>query len=316
MNNHHKESIVTWPLVLAVAISGIGQTVAGVNWVGALLTGVCCGLLIWFCQSNNCNISQMPKWILFILFFWTGMKMLYILSEVENCWQPDNSKKFVPIVIMALASVAAEKGRKPVLNLTTILAVVCVTGLGVISVIAIPEVDFRVANQSSKWWSAELAAASLLPIVICVLPQESGGRKWKGFAAIAASVAAITLIINGVLSPQMAGDYENAFYEMSKTLSIMNLARRFEVVVASLMITGWFVTCAIYQSATTEVMKSLIPGKSKILGWILRVVVIGIYLLDGNVQPEMVLIADGVMIVAVVLCHKNTKEKIKSEKRY
>ena len=278
--------------------------------------GASCGMLIWLCQKYRHDISQIPKWLFILMLAWVGVKLLYILSETENCWQPDKSKKFVPIVIMLLASVSAGKGSKQVLNLTAILAAACVTGLAVISVIAIPEADIRLANQSSKWWSAEFAAASLLPISISILPQEKGKKNWKGFAAVAASCVVITVVINGVLSPWMVGNYENPFYEMSKALSILNLARRFEVIVASMMITGWFVTCAIYQSAATEVIDSLTGGKSKLLNWVMTLTIIGIYLLDLSVGAETVLIADSVMIISAVPVHmKNKKEKPqKSEK--
>jgi len=313
--NHPKQSAVSWLIILAAAISGIGQTAAGVCWAGALITGVCCGLLIWLCQIYKWNLPGKPIWIKLFLLLWLGVKMLYILSQAESCWQPDDSKKFVPIVVVILASAAAGKGIKSVLNLSTVLAFVCIIGMTVISAIAVPEVNYSLANQSTEWWSAELAAASLLPVATCILPQESVGRRWIGSAAISVSVAAITLIINGVLSPQLASNYENAFYEMSKTLSIMNLARRFEVIVAALMITGWFVTCALYQSVIAETVDCLVGSKSKILSWLLQITVVGIYLLDGKIRAEIVLIADIVMIATTVICHEKRKI-IKNEKRY
>ena len=86
----------------------------------------------------------------------------------------------------------------------------------------------------------------------------------------------------------------------------MNLARRFEVIVAALMILGWFVASAMYQSAVSEIAESL---KCKVVIWLLMLAVSCAYLLGVKVPAKLALLIDFWLVAAVILMRKKTEKK-------
>lgn len=229
----------TFAAVVPAAI----QLTARASWLSVLvaaLFSLLCIMLVWRWGITPASKGyQIVMWILVVLL------LSKLSGETIRCW-PEGGHKAVAVILLGLALWSAWKGPGAASRAGCVIFWLMLLVYPVLFGAGIKAVEV-------KWLSPGRADISALGCILLLTPAAAAvllDHREKTvkpkliltgvFCVLAACITA------GVLSPGVASDKENAFYEMTRSLSLFGKARRFEAVLSAAATTGWFLLMSLY----------------------------------------------------------------------
>ena len=239
------------------------QLLGGVSWAWvACLGGIGMGIAyaIWRCSQD------WPKWQSIMLFIYVSVLMGTLLPSVAQSWPVGNSDPAVPLILLALAAWSAQKGPAAAARVGAVLFWV---------VLGLYLAVFAAGGKAVKlnWLMPAIAAPDAVEMTIFLLPWagaslvRSPGVPGKHGWLTLAFIMIGTLITAGVLSPLMAEGTANAFYEMSRSLELLGVARRFEALICAGATVGWFSLMSLLLTLCGGYAERIFSGRGRAGVW-------------------------------------------------
>ena len=291
----------------AAMIPVLVQLLAGVSWVWVLLAGLMSVLVVWIVWRSGAR--EYPKWLWASQLLFTIVLLGQLLEKTGESW-PTGHQIVVPLILLAVAAWSVLKGPSAaarvggVLFWFIIIMYLAVFGAGV------REVEL-------EWLKPELSGVSWLGFALLLLPAGATalrrpGEKWGVRLVLPAVFAlAASLITIGVLSPLAAGK-GNAFYELSRSLNLLGIARRFEAVVSAAMTVGWFALISMLLTFCGKHFEKLFDGHGKV-GVFVGAALSGAWALCGlHIKPWIVCVCAAVFWVLPPLLAQGIDARKKS----
>lgn len=249
--------LTAW-LVAAIVPAAI-QLTAGTSWLSvflAALMGLLCILLRW-------SFGSQPKSKILILAQWgliTAVLAAFSGYSVQS-W-PEGSHKAVALILLSLAMWSAWKGPSAAARVGCVLFWFVLFLYLILLGAGLKEIQL-------KWLLPPKGDVSALSCVLFLTPAVASIHLNKGEAKvprlllIVGLTTAAAMITAGVLSPQVAMQKDNPFYEMTRSLNLLGQARRFEAVLSAAMTAGWFALLSLYLTTCATLSETFRPGWGK-----------------------------------------------------
>lgn len=189
-------------------------------WMNSLMV-LGCVVLCMLCRP-----LEPPKWLEWMQLAGRGLLLGTFLHSASYFWPGEKAEYVVPLAILLFAEQAAERGEKTAARSVNILRYGVLAVLGIVLFSAIPETD---------WGKREAAMRNVTLLPVLLLPM-IGRRKLQAGQGIA---ILCTVVISGWVIGNVTGPQGN-LYELSRSISILGIAQRFESVTAVAMTIGYF----------------------------------------------------------------------------
>ena len=222
---------------------------AGCGWLTALTTAAAVLPLVLIHKDWS-----FPKPVALIQILWLGIVAGSLLPAAAACW-PSASTLAVPLTLLTLAALTGAT-RAP--RIGTVLAFA-------MGLLALPVALSGAANLEARWlsptqlkWEPMLALVSLLS----VLPA-GGEEKGSGILSVGILTAALSVLVQGVLSLSVAESLPDPEYQTARTLGYL------EPVAAAALTMGWYATTSWLFASAAEIAQNSHMGQwlSYVLLW-------------------------------------------------
>lgn len=290
------------------------QVAGGSNWITVLVTGVICFVLAAVVLAFEMKVSV--KWLLLLQLLWLSVAASEIASWTTAYWPQYQSFPVVPLTLITVAYLAARGGVDRASRAGAVLFWFLLLLYGTVMVAGIKEVELKWLVPGDITLKPRLAIILLLPLLMA-FHGKSPQKIWKPLTGILLFGLTVSVITAGVLSQKAAEESVSAFYEVSRSLSLLGIVERFESVVAAALTLGYFCTLCYIFSTAAQITGKIKSGWEK-QGASICAVVGSVLLFAGiNIPPELLLSGCVVMWVLVpvfstVIGRKKQKKARKS----
>lgn len=271
------------------------QYLAGESWVWVTVLGVtgltlCVPLWRWGWSDRH--------WQSVLALIYTILAIGSLLHRCHESWPRGDSYPAVPLMVLALSTWAAQKGIAAaarvgaVLFWAVLLMYLVVFGAGV-------------RNVQLRWLQPQWSFPDALGLLVFLIPAAAAcllkpEGAWSARLAMpVVFVIAASCITVGVMSVPVARGAEDAFYEMSRSISLGGVAKRFEAVISAGMTVGWFAVTTLLLSVCGALTQKICTGWGRAGVWLGAVGAAG-WLLCGLHIPGWMMLAGGVLFWVVI----------------
>lgn len=289
MNSKLPASQLTAWLVVA-SIAPILSMVGGVGWIGVITTALFCVAII-ICQS--CLDCELPKWMQIVQMISIAVYIGAVGKESISCWAVGTDTSVLSVVLLSLAAIASSKGVQRCGRACAVLLWFVVPLVSAVLLAGYKDLDVLAIRTNPEMFEWALLPVFLLPALGRFYFKETGRRTWR-FAFIGGIIAAaISIWMDASLTPEVARKSENTFYEFSKGVNLLGVAKRFEAVSACMLTAGWFALLCFFLSVTHRVCENIKIASGTIGVWtVAGVAALGMY----NLHISMEVLAIFVLI--------------------
>ena len=200
-----------WLWFPAVSAAAIFQTAGGTPWVETALTALLALGLLQIPRSEN-----LPGWLEAVRSLWNGIILAQVLHWASGYWQ--GAPAWAAGTLLLLGVWLAAKGEEAFVTASSVLGLLQLILTGAVLAAALPKVQ-------PENWAWKMPAGNGWLLTVMLLPGLSQERKSLGPGLWA---LAISLFTTGVLPHSVP----RAYYEMSKSLSLLGSIRRMESLAA------------------------------------------------------------------------------------
>jgi len=228
---------------LAAALAApLIQTASACTWPAVLTVGSACLLTCW---AVGRYIAPPDKWLLWLQWLWACVIASEVLHWSADCWPSHPDGYGAPLILLLLAAWAASGGRERASRAGCALLWPLTLLLGAVLLSGIPEIEVKNLKPSWQMPDAGLVTVFLLPLLLRPGKGKGRGRLLTGLLLAALLTSAVTA---GVLSPGVSRGMRAPFYELSRSLSLLGVAERFESLVAAALTIGYFCSLSLLLS--------------------------------------------------------------------
>lgn len=296
--------LTTW--LAAALIPTVIQRTSGSPWLAVLISASLCLLCVclrWCCPSTTGGkLVPVLQWIVIVTVLGT------VCEASVSSW-PRGGHKAVGLILLALAAWSAWKGPSAAARVGCVL-------FWFVLLLYLVLLGAGLKQVRLQWLLPTRGDADALGCVLLLTPAAAAihlNKREKcsprltviGLFALAASV-----VTAGVLSPELAVQYDLPFYEMIRSLTIRGNARRFEALLSAAMTVGWFALISLYLSLAGKWTEALFPGRGR--GGVIAAALAaaGILLCDLHIDGAILLLAAAIFWVIMPLATQGI-DKIK-----
>lgn len=274
--------------LLAASLSApLALVCAAVSWPWVLLgAGLAGAILLYYLYvyrrlPPRIGYAQLVRaawggggpWILGLYWVWTTLSCGLIAAETVRAFPADDAFPLIPLVLLLLAALTAGRGA----------AAVCRFGATLfLTVAALTAGALGFGAREIQWAHLRPAGApgeAVAVLTVLLLPAAGGflrermapGRTGWGrwFAAAAGLGVAVSLVCVGSLGLALARRSENAFWLMSRSLSIFGVMERFEAVISALLAISACCLLTLLLRVAATALQALRPaGKEQAAVWL------------------------------------------------
>ena len=238
----------------AAMAAPLAQTAADGSLPAVLAVGAVC---LGICRCLERLDARPSLWLWAVQWFWLSPVLAEFLRWTTYCWTTHEDKFGVPLILLALAAWLAAKGQSRADRACSVLFWLLAFLFGAVLLSGVREVEFRNLYPQWRLENADLAMVFLIPAMGLSLKSKPTGGKLR-ILVFSLATAAVTI---GVLGSSAAKDADCAFYELSRSISLLGVADRFESLVAAGMTLGYFVLLTYLLSACREGAEQIRGGK-------------------------------------------------------
>lgn len=179
------------------------------------------------------------KWMALLSWMWLVLLASLAASMAVTAFPRDNAFPLIPLVLLILASVASSQGAAATCRFgaTLFLAVAPMISL----VLAFGAIDVEVQALGPDGTARECLGpftVLLVPAAAFYLRDGLTQRKtawFRWYLLIAGAGVAVSLVCVGALGLPLAQASSNAFWLMSRSISVLGIMERFEAVISALL---------------------------------------------------------------------------------
>lgn len=232
------------------------QLVAGGSWLSALLAVIISLLCIWL----RWTFGAEPTGKLFSCLQWFVLIAVMIAAcrHAEQSW-PGGAHPVVGIVLLGLAVWSVQKGTSAAARVGSVLFWFVLVLYLILFGAGMKDVRIKWLQPTTGNVDAFGCVLLLTPAAAAIHLYNKEGIKPR-LLLIGMFAVVATALTAGVLSPQVAVNKENAFYEMTRSLNLLGQARRFEAVLSAGMTTAWFALLSLYLSLCKQYSEMIHTG--------------------------------------------------------
>lgn len=232
------------------------QLACGASWAWLGFLG--CSCLILGRAVRHCG-AEVPR-----LLCWPGFALLVLVAgELARAggegWPMAGSHPAVSLSLLALAAWSASKGGDAAARVGGVLFWFTIIMYAFVGVAGVSKIEPAWLAPTGRVPDGLCVVLLLLPAGAMCLPVERNGAFGKVVLALAVTLGAV-ILTQGILSPEVAGDVAQPFYEMGRSLEFLGVAQRFEALICTAAVTGWFCALALVLSIAGELVRRVIPG--------------------------------------------------------
>lgn len=236
------KQLITW-LCAAILPAWI-QLSAGEPWLGVTVAALMTAGAVWavWRWGRFDNKALLALCILFqVILLGT------LLPYSAQVWPDGNQYPAVPVGILILAVWSAWKGPRAAAAVGCVLFWAVLAGYLLI-------LGAGVGAMESQWlrptWETPKPMVVLLGLVpsAAIIWRGTGSHRTARLALPAVVTVLASVVTDGVLSPELAGETENGFLTLSRSVSLLGIARHLEAAGAAIMTCGWFLTATLLLS--------------------------------------------------------------------
>lgn len=273
------------------------QLLGGSSWIWVAVAGVI-SLLIVACVWR---LGWDPnRWQAFVLLAFTIIVLGSVLRECDESWPVGNSYPAVPLIVLALAAWSAQKGPSAAARVGAVLFWIVLIMYLVVFGAGVKDVQLRWLKPA---WNAPDAMGLLIFVVpaaaACLLRSESKWTMRLSLPVVFTVAAAIITV--GVLSAPVAMRLKEPFYEMSRSISLAGVARRFEALISAGMTMGWFALTSLLLCVCGKCVQRMFAGWGKTGVWLGALAAGGWMLCGLHISGRILLFGGALFWVAVPL---------------
>ena len=182
-----------------------------------------------------------PKPIALIQILWLGIVAGSLLPAAAACW-PSGSTLAVPLTLLTLAALTGAT-RAPRIGAVLAFAM---------GLLALPIALSGAANLEAEWLSTTpLKWEPMLALVFLLSVLPAGGEgKGRDILSVAILTAAVSVLVQGILSPSVAASLPDPEYQTVRTLGYL------EPVAAAALTLGWYAMTSWLFSSAAEIAKN------------------------------------------------------------
>lgn len=212
------------------------QLLSGSGWVSA---GVLTGLAVAAVALQDRWGGEPAKWQCPFHIIYIVLMLTALMPLSAGSWPAGETEPAVWMILLLLAALSAGKGPLAASAVGAALFWVVLILYCVLLVIGVK--DIQTQWLKPQWTMPQpLAMAALLiaPGSCCLGRKSTEACRTFRLAAIIITAAAV--LTAGVLSPWVASECTDAFYVMTRSVSVTGIARRLEPLASAVMTVGWF----------------------------------------------------------------------------
>lgn len=218
--------------MFAAMLAPMAQAAANQGWTTVLPTAAV-GLLL--CLAVWRKRPELPAWIGILEWAWLILLLPTVLSQTAACWPQAKHTPTIPLVLLLLAAVSAEKGAARAG--ASVFWLICLLLAGVLGA--------GVRELEPTWLLPEPNMPEPLSCAVFLLPALAGfmteDRPQTGWIAAVGLIGTImSAFVVGGISPGLARGNQGAFYLYSKSLTLFGTAKRLEALASVLLTISWF----------------------------------------------------------------------------
>lgn len=275
------------------------------TWVAiAGIIGVVLTMLVW--RSG----WQPSKWQCPLIFIYIVVFVGQLLSSAAQSW-PKGDATAVPLILLLVAAWSAQKGPSAAARTGAVLfwavlilyLAVFAAGLG----------DITCSWLLPRWELPDgygLAVLLVPSFAVCLL---GTGRKSVARLSLPVLFPVVgALITAGALSPEVASSLGNPFYEMTRSISLLGVARRFEALISAAMTVGWFALMSMLLTVCGVLTQKIFPGRGRSGVWLAAAAAAGVLLCGLHIPAIFMTLVGAVFWVVVPLITQGLVSEKKS----
>lgn len=284
------------------------QILGGSSWTWVGIAGIAGGAAAFCVWRSGWEPKrwQCPLLILYII-----IVVGQLVSGAAGSWPAGDSYPAVPLILLALAAWSAQKGPSAAARVGAVLFWFIL--IMYLAVFGAGAKDVRVEWLKPQWAMPDGTGLLLFlvpSVAVCLLRR---GEKWGPRLILPAVFTFCAVLITaGVLSPAVAGKVEGAFYEMSRSINLAGVARRFEALISAGMTVGWFALLSFFLTVCGALVQRFLEGWGKAGVWI-SALSAAVWMLCGlHISGWFLLIAGAVFWVAMPILTQGLEKRKKS----
>ena len=264
MNNKISVSQATmWISTAAVAVLlSLGSKD---SYLSVLLAVAVCGIVSYLAIIYG--KGELPRWLAVLELGWLVVFLAGIGRESETCWESQPSIPIIPIALLALSAWGAQDGAQRAARTSATLAWLVIPVCALVLLAGIENIHLQWIDNQIRVPNGLIVAVLLTPCLGLFLPVNQT-EKLTRMIPIMGIIAVLSAVwIDASMGASVARETANGFYEYSKGITLLNVAERFEAIIACILTGGWFALFTIVFSAVFHLGERLIGGFGKSAVW-------------------------------------------------
>lgn len=222
--------------VFTATVPVLIRLLSGSGWVSA---GVLSALVVSVVALMDRRGREPAKWQCPFHIIYIVLLLTALLPLAAESWPAGETEPAVWLILLLLAAVSAGKGPRAASAVGAVLFWAVLILYGLLFLIGVKDVQLEWLKP--QWTMPQPLAMAVLLIApgSCFLAEPSRNSR-KTFRLSALVITAAVALTAGILSPWVAAECTDAFYEMTRSVSITGIARRLEPLASAAMTVGWF----------------------------------------------------------------------------
>lgn len=275
-------------------------------WIGiAGAVSVALTLLVW--SSGR----EPAKWQCPFLFIYIVLLLGQLLFRTAESWPVGDNDPWVSLILLAIAAWSAQKGPSAAARVGAVL-------FWAVLILYLTVFGAGAKDVELSWLRPEWQMPDELGLVLYLVPTASvcllDGETKRGARILLPAVftLAAALITVGVMSPGIAAETPNAFYEMTRSINLLGVARRFEALISAGMTVGWFALMSLLLTICGVLAQKIFPGRGRAAVWLAAGTAAAIKLCGMHISAFVLLIVGTVFWVAIPVLTQGLGKRKKS----
>lgn len=214
-------------------VLGVAAMLCHYGGGGYFATVLAAGAILPLCLLFRDGFHRMGKVVSFLEWIWAMAVLGNFLPHAGSYWPGNASEIVVALALLAMAALAG--GGEKAARAVNVLFWLWVLMIVPIALAAIGKIEPEWLAPVPGEWSAGLIVALLLPTLTSALVPEGSG-KGKTVLTVAAIAVAAAAIMQGMLSPAVAGAVKAPLYELGRGLANGG----YEILASVAATLGWY----------------------------------------------------------------------------